>query len=80
MNKGDPYSVVLCGISLSPLAEELRAVDLGILSPFYADNAAVDGSVRSSVKLLKLFMERGSDRGYFPEPSKLLFILYTMGQ
>ena len=35
--------MVLYGITLFPLAEELRAVDPGLLSPFYEDDAAFDG-------------------------------------
>ena len=31
-------------------------------------------------KLLKLLMERGPDRGYFPEPVKSLFISETLGK
>ena len=30
--------MVLYGITLIPLAEELRAADPGLLSPFYADD------------------------------------------
>ena len=36
--------MVLYRITLVPLAEELRAVDSGILSPFYADDAAFERS------------------------------------
>ena len=36
--------MVLYGITLVSLVEELRAEDLGILSPFYADDVAFDGS------------------------------------
>ena len=36
--------MVLHGITLVPLAEELRAADPGLLSPFYAENVAYDGS------------------------------------
>ena len=43
VNQGDLLLVVLYGINLVPLAEELRAVDLGLLSPFRADNAAFYG-------------------------------------
>ena len=43
VTQGDPLSMVLYGITLVPLVEELRAADLGLLSPFYADNAAFDG-------------------------------------
>ena len=71
--------MVLYGITLVPLAEELRAADPGILSPFYADNATFDGSAQRSAQLLKLLMKRGPERGYFPEPAKYLFILDTTG-
>ena len=64
---------------LVPLVEELRAADPGLLSSFYADDAAFDGSARQSAQLLKLLMKRGPDRGYFPEPAKSLFISDTPG-
>ena len=67
-------------ITLVPLAEELRAADPGLLSPFYADDAAFGGSVRQSAQILKLLMKRGPDRGYFPEPDNSLFISDTQGQ
>ena len=69
--------MVLYGITFISLAEELRVADPGILSPFYADDAAFGGSARRSAKLLKLLMKRGPDRGYFPESAKSLFILDT---
>ena len=58
--------MVLYGITLSPLAEELRAADPGLLSPFYADDAVFDGSERCSIQLLKLLKRKGADRGYYP--------------
>ena len=76
----DPLSMVLYGITLAPLAEELQAADLGILSPFYNDDVAFDASARRSAQLLKLLTKKGSDRGYFPEPAKSLFILDTPRQ
>ena len=66
--------MVLYGITLVPLAEELQAADPGILYPFYDDDASFDGLARQSAQLLKLLMKRGTDRGYFPEPAKYLFI------
>ena len=72
--------MVLYRITLVPLAEELRAADLGLLSPFYADDAAFDGSARRSAQLLNMLMKRGPDRGYFPEPDNHLFISDTPGQ
>ena len=72
--------MVLYGITLAPLAEELRVADPGILSPFYADDAAFDGSSQRSAQLLKLLMKRGPEWGYFPETAKSLFILDTPGK
>ena len=48
VTQGDTLSMVLYGITLVSLAEELRAVYPGLLPPFYADDAAFDGSVRRS--------------------------------
>ena len=75
ITQGDPLLMVLYGITLAPLEEDLRAADLGLFSSFYADDAAFDGSARHSGQLLKLLMKRGPDRGYLPEPAKSLFIL-----
>ena len=80
VTQGDPLSMVFYGITLVPLAKELIAVDPGLLSPFYADDAAFDGLARLSAQLLKLSMKRGPDWRYFPKPDKSLFILDTPGQ
>ena len=72
--------MALYGITFVPLAKELRAADPGLLSPFYADDAEIDSLAQRSAYLLKLLMDRGSDRGYFPKPAKSLFILDTPGQ
>ena len=80
VTQGDLLSMVLYGITLVPLAEELIGADLGLLSLFYAYDAAFGGSERRSAQLLNMLMKRGPDRGYFPEPAKSLFILDTLGQ
>ena len=49
--QGDPLSMVFYRITLVPLAEQLRAADPGILSPFYADDAAFIGLARRSAPL-----------------------------
>ena len=72
--------MVLYGITLVPLAKELKLADPELLSPFYADDATLDGSARRSAQLLKLLMKRGPDRGYFPKTAKSLFILDTPGR
>ena len=55
--------MVLYGITLVTLAEELRAADSGLVSPFYVDDAAFNSSARQSVQLLKLLVDRGVDQG-----------------
>ena len=80
VTQGDLLSMVLYRITLVPLAEELRAADMGILSPFYADDVLFDGLARRSAQLLNLLMKRGPDRGYFPKPANSLFILDTPEQ
>ena len=72
--------MVLFSIALFPLTEELRAADPRFLSPFYVDDVVFDGSSRKITQLLKLLMDRGPDRKYFPDPAKSLFISDTPGQ
>ena len=66
--------MVLYGITLVPLTEDLRDEDPNILSPFYADDETLDGLVRRNAAQLILLMEWGPDRGYFSDPEKSLFI------
>ena len=72
--------MVFYGTTIIPFAEELGAADLGLLSPFHADDVAFDGSAQRSVQLLKLLMNRGPDRVYFPKLDKSLLISDTPGQ
>ena len=74
MTQGDPLSMVLYGITLVPLAEDLRDGDPTLMSPFYADDAEFDGLVRRSAAQLHVMMYWGTDRVYLPEPAKSLFI------
>ena len=66
--------MVLYRITLVPLTEYPRYEDTTLLSPFYTDDAAFDGSARRSVAQLCLLMEQGLDQGYLPEPAKSIFI------
>ena len=80
VTQGNPLSMVLYGITLGLHAEVLRGADPGLLSSFYAEDAAFDGSARRSPQILKLLIKRGPDRGYLPEPAKSLFILNNLDQ
>ena len=74
VTQGDPLSMVLYRITLVPLLEELRDAYPTLLSPSYADDAVFDGSERRNVEQIRLLMDQGTDRGYFPDPAKSLFI------
>ena len=53
-NSGIPLSMVLYYTTLVPLAEELREVDPGILTPFYVDESVFYGLAWIITQLLKL--------------------------
>ena len=72
--------MVLYKITLAPLDEELRAAYPGLLSTFYADDAAFDYLAQLSEQLLKLLMERGPEMEYLPKTVKSLFISDTPGK
>ena len=61
VTEGDPLSMVLYGITLVPLEEDLSDADPTLLSPFYADYADFDGSVRRNAAQLRLLMDQGPD-------------------
>ena len=48
--------MVLYSIIIVPLEEELQAVDTGLLSPFYADDAVFVVFVGRIAQLLKLIL------------------------
>ena len=72
--QGDLLLVVLYGITLFPLVEELRDADPTILSPFYVDDVVFDVPASRSAVYLRLLLEWGLYRGYFPDPTNLLCI------
>ena len=55
--------MVFYGITLVPLAKEIRAADPGLLTPFYVDDKVFEGLAQRSAQLLKILLERGTDRG-----------------
>ena len=66
--------MVLYGIMLACLEEELQEYDLSLLSPFYSDSAAFSRSARRITHLLKQLMERAADRGHLYDLTKSIFI------
>ena len=52
VTQGDPLLLVLNGITLVPLMEDLRDADTTLLPPFYENDRAFDGSERRSAAQL----------------------------
>ena len=66
--------MVLYGITLVPLVEELREMDPTLLSPFYDDDAAFNGLELWSAEQFRLMMYQGTDRVYLPDTDKFFLI------
>ena len=65
--------MVLYGINIFPLTEDMRDEDTTLLSPFYINVDLFDGSLRRSAAQLRLMMDRGPHLGYFYKTVKYLF-------
>ena len=74
VTQGESLLVVVYGITLAPLVEELKAADPGLISPIHAGDAEFHSSVRRSAHILMLIMGRGPDHGYLPNPARSIFI------
>lgn len=66
--------MILYGLALVPLAEQLRKAFPDVILPFYLDDAGVSGRVSRIAAAMKLLEILGPARGYFPETSKSIFI------
>ena len=70
----DPLLIILYRVNLVPLEDYLRSVDPGLITPFYTYYVLFEGWARRISQILKLFLDRGPDLGYLPEPSNSMFI------
>ena len=74
VTQGDPLSMVLYGLSLTPLAKSIRAAVPTVVQPWYAEDAAMAGPVTGIRDAQRLLMEWGPQRGYYPKPEKSVII------
>ena len=77
VTQGDPLSMALYGIALLPLAETLRQECGDVLQPWYADDAAMQGTPAAVSQCFRLLCQYGPMYGYFPEPAKSFAICPT---
>ena len=72
--------MVLYGITLVPLAEELFSAVPDLLKLFYTDDVKFDGPVDRISRLVTLPLEQGLVKGYFPKLYKSIFICDSPAQ
>ena len=74
VTQGDPLSMVLYGLALTPLAESLLAGEPRLMQAWYADDCALYGPVSAINRAMNALVDCGPDFGYFPEPEKSVII------
>ena len=68
--QGDPLSMVIYGLALSLLSEQLAKEVPELIQPWYADNTAMAGPASKIKVAVARLLELGPTQGYFPEPDK----------
>jgi hypothetical protein len=66
--------MIIYGVALVPLSEQLRRDAPSVLQPWYADDMAMVGPASGIASCMALLEVNGPARGYFPEPSKSILV------
>jgi hypothetical protein len=74
VTQGDPLSMILYALTLSPLSERIRESTPNVVQPWYADDVALVGTATDVKKAMKVLQRYGPAKGYFPEPEKSILI------
>ena len=70
VTQGCPLGMILYGVSLLSLAEDLRESQPGLLQPWYADDFSIYGRASQVASLFNRLCAKGPSVGYFPAPAK----------
>ena len=76
VTQGDPISMILYGLALTPLAKMMRKENPSIVQPWYADDCAMSGPALDIATSMNQLQHLGPARGYFPEPAKSILICH----
>ena len=79
----DSLSIILYRITLFPTVKEIFAEALGLLAPFYLDNAAFYGPSVRIARLMILLLDQGHPGAIFwsqPSPSLYAALLLSRGR
>ena len=73
--QGDPLAMILYGITLVPLAKQLKEAVPDLIHSWYADDAALAGDSSRIRKAVRLLQQWGPQRGYFLEADKSIAVV-----
>jgi len=74
VTQGDPISMVIYGVALTPLTEMVQKMLPDTLQAWYTDDSSFGGTAPHIAAAMRVILEKGPARGYFPEPSKSILI------
>ena len=72
---GGGLAIIANGIAVLPLIRELRGAHLWVTQPWYAGEEGAGGKFPHILAHLRDFLEMGPTRGYFPKPTKIIFVV-----
>ncbi len=70
VTQGCPLGMILYGVSLLGLGDDLRESAPGVLQPWYADDFSIYGKTSEVARVFQLLCKKGPSVGYFPAPAK----------
>ena len=73
--QGYPFSMIIYGISILPLINNLRREIPDYTQPWYADDDGALGTLAILETYYDSLTGQGPGRGYHPEPSKIVLIV-----
>ena len=76
VTQGDPLSMILYGIGILPLIRKIREEHPLVTKTWYANDAGARGSFGDILRQLEDLMERGPSCSYFPDPTKIILVIY----